>query len=140
MNGVFGSKNRRRRPSINITPLIDVMFLLLIFFMVSSTFRETMGIDITLPQAEQGRTTEQATHEIAVGETGDIWFDGERVAPPELKRRIEAALAAEPGAGLKLQADDAAPFQKVVTAIDVARAAGGDQLVISTRPPDRPAE
>ena len=74
MHGPFGSWRRKRRPNINITPLIDVMFLLLIFFMVSSTFRERLGIDIALPEAQSAREQELEPHEITVGPEGELFF------------------------------------------------------------------
>ena len=66
MDGAFNTRRRKRRPAITITPLIDVVFLLLIFFMVSTTFGEPAAIDITLPAAETGADQERPPYEIAV--------------------------------------------------------------------------
>ena len=76
MSGTFNRPKHPRRPSINITSLIDVMFLLLIFFMVSSTFREDTGVDIRLPEAETASQQPMGAHEIVVdrGSDADVNF------------------------------------------------------------------
>jgi len=134
MYGPFGSRRRSRRPTINITSLIDVMFLLLIFFMVSSTFRGRSALDITLPQADSAAEQAPANHEIAVNSTGQCFLDQNRVSPTELRRALTDLLAQEPTATLVLRADETAAFQHVVNAIDIARSAGGLHLIIPTRP------
>ena len=74
MDGAFGARKSRKKPAINITPLIDVMFLLIIFFMVSSTFREQLGIDISLPLAETATEQERSPYEIAVRADGTLYL------------------------------------------------------------------
>lgn len=132
MHGPFGSWRRKRRPNINITPLIDVMFLLLIFFMVSSTFRERLGIDIALPEAQSAREQELEPHEITVGPEGELFFGKRRVNQTELRSSLVELLAREPDAKLVLRADKQAAFQHVVSAMDIAREVGGRQLIIPT--------
>ncbi len=134
MEGAFGAKKNSRRPIINITPLIDVMFLLLIFFMVSSTFREHLGIDVTLPEATTAAEQENASHDITVQEDGSFHLGQQRVSAEELRQSLRDLLEDSPGATLVLRADEAAEFQDVITAIDIAREVGGSKLVIPTRP------
>ena len=71
MSGPFGTNPPRRRPLINITPLIDVMFLLLIFFMVSSTFRSEFGIDVALPTAQTAAAQERGKRVLVPATPGD---------------------------------------------------------------------
>ncbi len=133
MNSAFGMSRRKRRPTINITSLIDVIFLLLIFFMVSSTFREHVGIDVALPEAETTDVQEMATHEIVVTEAGDFYFGQQKVDEAALRDAIASLLKAEPEATLVLRADENADFGKAVRAIDIARSVGGTRLIIPTR-------
>lgn len=133
-SGAFNARHRRRGPTINITPLIDVMFLLLIFFMVSSTFKEDLGIDITLPQAETGATQEITTHQITVDRDGKAYFSGEAVTDRELRNRLEQVLAENPEAPLVLRADEGADFGRVLRVIDIARDLEAANLVIPTQP------
>ena len=135
MARAFGASGRRKRPAINITSLIDVMFLLLIFFMVSSTFRDSLGIDITLPVAQTGDEQPQATYEISVKSSGEIRFGASEtpIGPDELKSALQELYRNEPDAIVVLRADEAAPFQAVITVLDTARALGGNRLVIPTQ-------
>ena len=139
MSGAFHAGRRRRRPSINITPLIDVIFLLLIFFMVSSTFKEHMGIDITLPQAENTANQDVNTHEIIVDLHGDFYVDGQGLDAAGVRRELAAILERDPDATLVLRADANADFGHVVRAMDIARDVGGIHLIIPTDPPEESA-
>ena len=135
MGGAFGSPQRRRRPSINITPLIDVMFLLLIFFMVSSTFRDQTGIDITLPEAQTGAQQERAQYTITVTADEVLLFEDDTITQDELKQILGDLVREEPDAVVTLSADEASPWQAVVRVIDTAREVGSTQLIIPTRLP-----
>ena len=139
MTAPFNARRHRRRPAINITSLIDVMFLLLIFFMVSSTFRDQFGVDITLPEAKTATQTDVTSHEITVDAEGRTFFGGKPVDAGALREGIAALLAEDPEAVLVLRADEKADFGPVVRAIDVAREVGGTRLVIPTRYLDDPA-
>lgn len=133
MSAPFNARRRRRRPTINITSLIDVMFLLLIFFMVSSTFREQFGVDITLPEAKTATQTETAAHEITVTADGELYFGQQVVNEDGLRASISELLARDPDSTLVLRADDKADFGKVIRAIDIAREVGGTRLIIPTQ-------
>lgn len=141
MTGAFGRHKRRRGPFINITSLIDVMFLLLIFFMVSSTFRDRLGIAISLPAAETATEQSSDTHEITVDAQGGFHFGEQRVDDDGLRASIIDLLERQPDAVLVLRADEQADFGRVIRAMDIARRVGGTRLIIPTRydSPDRAA-
>ncbi|MEA3365674.1 MAG: biopolymer transporter ExbD [Candidatus Hydrogenedentes bacterium] len=132
MNSAFRGRTRRR-PTINITSLIDVMFLLLIFFMVSSTCREDLGSDVTLPHAETAVEQTMEPQEITVTEKGDFFFGQQLVDEAGLEKSIQELLRENPDAVFVLRADENADFGRVVRAIDIARDAGGAKLIIPTR-------
>ena len=134
MSGAFNTKRPRRRPAINITSLIDVMFLLLIFFMVSSTFREQFGIDVTLPEAETAERQEFEPHELVVARDGQFHLGRQVVNEDQLRAALLEILRDDPDAKIVLRADEGADFGSVLAAIDIARAAGGKQLILPTRP------
>jgi biopolymer transport protein ExbD len=136
MQGAFGAPRHKRRPSINITPLIDVMFLLLIFFMVSSTFKEQLGIDITLPQAGTSESKDVSIHEIVIDKDGAYLFHEAIVSLEQLRAQIAGVLKEEPEATLVLRADAGADIGAFVRAIDVVKDVGGDKLVIPTTLPE----
>ena len=136
MGSAFGGRPRRH-PTINITSLIDVMLLLLIFFMVSYTFREHLGIDVTLPHADSAEEHQLDTHEITVTVKGELYFGEQLVDEAGLQKSIVTLLEENPEAVLVLRADEGADFGRVVRAIDITRSAGGAKLIIPTRYQDK---
>ncbi len=130
MQNAFGMPPRRRRPSINITSLIDVMFLLLIFFMVSATFRNRTGLDIALPEARTATRQDMRTHEVAVTESGAYHFDQIPVDAAQLKRMMETVAKKEPNSDVVLRADKRSNFGAVIRVVDIAREVGAARLII----------
>ena len=126
------NRHKRRRPSVNITPLIDVMFLLIIFFTVSSSFRDQIGIDLTLPEAATATTQESPPSEIIVDKAGAIYFGGKVVTDQELTSLLEALVTAQPGAPIVLRAYETADWGRVLHAMDIARQVGGSELIMPT--------
>lgn len=133
MSGPFNMPGRARKPSINITPLIDVMFLLLIFFMVSSTFRDYFGIDVTLPKAAHAQGQTADVHRIVVDRQGQIFLGSEEpLSRVELRQKLEVLIAADEEAVFILEADANANFGAVIGAIDIAKQVGSERLIIPT--------
>lgn len=135
MSHPFGVRRHRRRPSINLTSLIDVMFLLLIFFMVSSTFRHGFGLDVSLPEAETAAESEMSPNEIVIDARGNFYLSGKPVNEAGLREGITKLLKENPETTLILKADKEADFGRAVTAIDIARSVGGTHLIIPTEKP-----
>lgn len=137
MSGPFNTPPRARKPSINITPLIDVMFLLLIFFMVSSTFRDYLGIDVDLPSAANAASQDADVHRIVVDRDGRYFLGTETPkSEAELKSALQELINANEEATFILEADENASFGAVLRAIDIAKTVGGERLIIPTAPPD----
>ena len=110
---------------IDLTPLIDCVFLLLIFFMLTTAFIHTRGLDVDLPASSQ--TTEQQEKKdinITIDRNGRIEIGGEEVIPEELKRRIKRAMIECRNDNIIIQADREVEEQKVVDVIDAAKAVG----------------
>lgn len=133
-------KFNRQRPeevSVNLTPLIDVVFLLLIFFMVSTTFNKETRLDVELPASEQGEsvtTPEQIT--VAVSASGEYTLNDNTLPDASRDSLLQAikALAVDPEeTPFVIAADAATPHQAVVTVMDVAGALGYTRLSISTQ-------
>jgi len=135
MDTAFGRRRHKRRPVINITSLIDVMFILLIFLMVTTTFREHVGIDITLPHADTATEQELTPHEITVDASGEVYLGGKRVDADGLRAALVELIAADPEATLVLRADERADWGRVLLALDITRDVGGNRLVIPTQLP-----
>lgn len=128
---------RRRsvsRVTIDMAPLVDVVFLLVIFFAVSTTFLETSGLPLELPQA--GATAERASRELTIflDQAGKLSFEGKTVTMAVLEERLPAALEKSDNKVVVLRADTTVPHGKVVTLMDAVRRAGAEGLTIATRP------
>ena len=140
MSGPFNGAPLRRRPTINITSLIDVMFLLLIFFMVSATFRDERGLEVTLPEGGQADTNGGQPHEIIVQEDGALFLNGEPVDDAELRSRLQGLGEEGQDVNVVLRADENAGWGRIVRVMDTVRAVGGARLTAATRMPSGEAE
>lgn len=130
-------KFRRDELNINLTPLIDVVFLLLIFFMVTTTFREESEIEINLPQASKEPMEPMGEPmEVLIDRDGRFYVDRNLVINTQLdtlKRALRKATGDRKDPPVIISADANAPHQAVVTAMDAARQVGLVRLSIATR-------
>jgi len=134
----------RDSPEINLTPLIDVVFLLLIFFMVSTTFewRSELGIELPEASAQAGDRDEEAIG-VIIDAAGEVRVQGRVLDDPDtgdLTRALSAAARGLDSPPVIISADAATPHQAVVTVMDAARRAGLYKLTFTARhatePPD----
>lgn len=117
---------------INLTPMLDVVFIMLIFFIVTATFIKDPGIDVFRPLAESGVEKPTVSVLVAVGPNGEIWIDKKLVDEGGVRAAIERLHAENPAGGLVVQADKAAKYSKVKAVLDAARAAGIEEVALST--------
>ncbi len=127
----------RQDPDINLTPLIDVVFLLLIFFMVSTTFTRESAITVDLPEATvKEQPQEERPLEIIIDAQGRFYVNQKLVVNKQLETLVQA-LRKEMGEGppppLVINADAQTPHQYVVTAMDAARHVGIERLSLATK-------
>ena len=127
-------RRRRREVRIDLSALIDAVFLLLIFFAVSTTFQETSGLKLELPDSETGTIQEATDLTVWIDEDGAIRFHDEVLAVADLESRLREALEAEDrDRFVLLQADHMTPLETVVDVMDVARKAGAGGVTIGSR-------
>ena len=121
-------------PSLNLTPLMDIMFLLVIFFAVSTTFKVFPGIAVNLPGAESEKIKEEQKSVTAIlTEAGEIFIDGTPIENDQLVETLQARQEESPVDMFILEADRTAQHGQVVTLMDAAKKAGILHLAISTR-------
>jgi len=125
---------RRPEVSINLTPLIDVVFLLLIFFMVSTSFSEMTQLVVDLPEAEGSPATTDEALILTVDVAGNMTLNGESVPndPRGLSLALRQQLSGNTDIPVTLSADAMTPHQYVVTAMDVAAQLNITRLTIAT--------
>ncbi len=135
--------NRPEPPDINLTPLIDVVFLLLIFFMVSTTFKEDARIQVQLPEAqgEDVPAEEPRVLEIIIDGTGTFYVNERMVVDRELatlKKAIAGAAGEDREVPVVIKADAKTPHQAVMTAMDAASQLGLLRFAFAATRPDEP--
>lgn len=133
------AREHREEPDVNLTPLIDVVFLLLIFFMVSTTFERETEISVQLPEADgEQLTTEKSVVEITIDAKGRYYVNRAEVVNTQLetlKRAIKEAAGGEAEPQVILSADRQTPHQAVISAMDAARQLGFVHLTFATSQP-----
>lgn len=119
---------------LNLTPLIDVVFLLLVFFMLTTTFLDPeRELEIDLPQAASGTTLEEERElVINVFEDGRITLSGEAVDPNALRTRLESAAAADPETPVTIRGDKRVEHGDIVGVMDACGLAGLYNLSVGT--------
>ena len=118
---------------MNITSLIDVLFLLLIFLMVSTTFLEQPGIKLELPEADSAIVVEQKEFTLYVDKSGKVFLNDNEIAVEELEEKIKKALPEIEGGAVILKADQEVSHGLVVRLMDIVKKSGAKKLVIGTR-------
>ncbi len=117
---------------INLTPMLDVVFIMLIFFIVTATFIKQAGIEILRPEALTATQKPTVSVLVAIGPTGDIWIDKKRVEASAVRAHIERIHAENPKGGLVVQSDRKAKSEKLLAVLEAARAAGITEVAIAT--------
>ena len=131
----YASKARRGPPRVDMTPLIDIIFQLVLFFMVSTTFVTTPGIQVDLPRSSaQTILRDQQDVNIWVTDTGAVYVDRETVSWDELTALLRKAAEDDPNTMVIIKADTGVDHGRVVAVMDLARARGLSRLAIATEP------
>ena len=119
---------------INITPMLDVVFILLIFFIVTANFIKEPGLEVDRPDSETAEPTENAAILIAVGNAGEIYMDGRRIDKRQVKANVVRLLAENPQGSVVIQADEKATADTIMAVMDGAREAGVYNISLASEP------
>jgi len=117
---------------INISPLIDMVFILLIFFMVSTTFVKDLKLDLDRPVATSSVTASTKAIRLYIDSTGDTYLDGEAVRIWVIQSRLRDLLKSTTGKSVLVVTDDGVPAGKLVEVVDQARLAGAQDVGVAT--------
>ncbi len=128
--GRFG--DRDEDSDINLTPMLDVVFIMLIFFIVTATFIKQPGTDVVRPEAETDQRKPTVSVLVAINAAGEIWIDKKKIDATAAGAYIERLHAENPKGGLVIQADRQAKYAKLKAVLDAARNAGLAEVAIST--------
>ena len=118
---------------IDLTPLIDVVFIMLIFFIVTATFTKETGIDVNRPDAKTAVVKEKANILIAIDANDQIWVDRRRVDIRSVRPNIERLHAENPQGSVVIQADKKSTTETLISVMDASRQAGVYNVAIAAQ-------
>ncbi|MCH8501475.1 MULTISPECIES: ExbD/TolR family protein [Aliidiomarina] len=117
--------------TLDMTPMLDIVFIMLIFFIVTTSFVKEAGIDVNRPEAAQATQKPSANIFIAIRENGEVWMDRRQVDVERVAANLERLLAEQPTDMVVIQADENARHGIVVKVMDQIKEAGIAQISIA---------
>ena len=120
---------------INITPMLDIVFIMLIFFIVTTSFTKETGATIFKPMAEQALALQNGTILIGIRPNDEIWMAKRQIELREVRQMVERARAENPEGSVVIVADRGARIGTVTQVMDQVRLAGIEGIAISAEPP-----
>jgi biopolymer transport protein ExbD len=136
---IFGKARGRRRPDVQMAPLIDVVFLLLIFYVVTTQFVSDQRLKLKLPEAktaeESGQGRSQAPPVVTVAADGSIWVDDVQVSEAALEQTLRRLVEQSAEGTIILKGDRGADYGVVVHVLDVARSVDAKTIQMSAVKP-----
>ncbi len=129
---MFYTAKKKNGPDIQMAPLIDIVFLLLIFFMVSTVFPENVGVDVEKPDAATAVPLPKEHLLFAITRQGNYYYGGKEASLEEIAAVIKAETAQNPGIAVIAEVDRQAVTGDLIRFLDEARKAGGRNISIAT--------
>lgn len=124
--------NDEDESQIDLTPMLDVVFIMLIFFIVTSTFVKESGVDVTRPQAETSVVTESNSIQIGITAANQIFMDKRQIDKRAIRANVEKSLAENPGAAVIIVADQDSNTHTLIEVMDQARLAGATSVSVAS--------
>ena len=128
-NQMFGGEEEENE--INLTPMLDVVFIMLIFFIVTASFIKEAGIDVDRPDAPTAESQDDAAILIAISANDEIWIDRRETAPNAVRGMIERLHAENPKGSIVIQADEESTNEMLVIVMEAAKQAGVSNVAIA---------
>lgn len=127
------TERERADIGVNLTPLIDMVFILLIFFLVTASFTKEAGIDVDRPSAETAVRQERGNLVIAISADGEIWIDNQQVDIRAVRGHVQRLHAQNPEGTVIITADQNARSGLMVNVMDQVRLAGVSNIAIAAK-------
>ena len=124
-------KRKQEDVEIDMTPMLDIVFIMLIFFIVTASFVKEAGVDVIRPPAQTAVSKDKGNILIAITENGQIWIDRRQVDPRNLRSNIERLHGENPQGAIVVQADRKSQNHLLNAVMDAAKAAGVSQIAIA---------
>ncbi len=120
--------------NIDLTPMLDIVFIMLIFFIVTTSFVKESGIDVNRPSAASAERKERGNILIAISEHNEVWIDRRKIDIRAVRANIERMHASNPEGAVIIQADKSSKNGVLVQVIDQIRLAGVSNVAIAAKP------
>jgi len=117
--------------AIDMTPMLDIVFIMLIFFIVTTSLVKEAGLEVNRPTASSAQTVKKGNIMVAVGAAGDVWVDKRRIEVDAVRANIERLRAESPDGAVVIQADTEANAGVVVKVMDQIKMAGVESISIA---------
>ena len=127
-----GFKLEEEESEINLTPMLDVVFIMLIFFIVTATFIKEAGIQVDRPDTVTADSQDDAAILIAISPADEIWIDRKERDPRALPDIIKRLHAENPKGSIVIQADEGSTHEMLIIVLDAAKAAGVTNVAIAS--------
>ena len=138
MINVRGRLRRERQPAqIDMAPMLDMVFILLIFFLVTTSFVRDAGVEVNRPTAATAEASQQSGMRLGVDARGHIFLDGERIDLRSIRAVTERFLARNPEGSIVIVADKKVPTGLTIKVLDQCRLAGAQRIAVAAEAPGR---
>ncbi len=127
-------KNQEEEAGIDLTPMLDVVFIMLIFFIVTTSFVKESGLDVNRPSASTAKKKERASILVAISQNGEIWIQKRRIDIRSVRANIERLHAESPEGTVVIQADKLSETGVLVQVMDQIRLAGVESISVAASP------
>ena len=124
---------KKEETTIDLTPMLDVVFIMLIFFIVSTSFVKESGVQVNRPSASTAKQKARANILVAITESGDVWMQKRKVDVRSVRANIERLRAEAPDGAVVIQADKASKNGLLVDVMDQIRAAGVTNISLAAK-------
>lgn len=124
-------KRQTQQAELDMTPMLDIVFIMLIFFIVTTSFVKESGVEVNSPQAQTG-TTQNANIFVAITAEGEVWIDKRPVDLRSVRSIVARLHAQNPQSSVVIQSDNQARTRELVSVMDQIRMAGIDNVAIAT--------
>jgi len=118
---------------LDLTPMLDVVFIMLIFFIVTATFVKESGVEFSRPLAASAEEQERAGIFVGIDANDDIWINRQRIELPAVRLQVEKLLAENPLGGAVIQADASVETGLLVRVLDQVRLAGVEKVAVAAK-------
>jgi biopolymer transport protein ExbD len=126
------AQKEKDEATVDMTPMLDIVFIMLIFFIVTATFVKQSGLEVIRPPAETAEDQRRVSILIAVGDGGEVWMDNKEVDVRAVRAGVEKLLAENPLGSVVIQADTKSKAGILMQVMDQVRQAGAPGTAIAT--------